>query len=228
MFRFREMLELWRADNSLTQALNDSHAMLESTSEMYRESVRSLRESDSSEMGTGVYEQDQVINRYEQEVRAKVLKHLAITGGVDITPGLILTSIVIDIERIGDYTKNIVDLAVAHPKRLGCGVFEVEIAAIESAAQGLFERIVPILRGSDKQEARRLIDDNWWMIKRCDEIVVRLIQEEDTSLGSGDAVSTALYVRYLKRIAAHLLNIASSVANPFERIGFRVNGEEEA
>ena len=37
----------------------------------------------------------------------------------------------------------------------------------------------------------------------------------------------ALYTRYLKRIAAHLINIASSVFNPFERIGFRDDTGEE-
>ena len=31
----------------------------------------------------------------------------------------------------------------------------------------------------------------------------------------------ALYVRYLKRVGAHLLNILSSVVSPFERIGYR-------
>jgi len=36
-----------------------------------------------------------------------------------------------------------------------------------------------------------------------------------------EAVSTALYVRFLKRISAHLMNIASSIVNPFDRIGFR-------
>jgi hypothetical protein len=36
----------------------------------------------------------------------------------------------------------------------------------------------------------------------------------------------ALYVRYLKRVTAHLLNILSSVVNPVERIGYRE--EEEA
>ena len=36
-----------------------------------------------------------------------------------------------------------------------------------------------------------------------------------------EAVTTALYVRFLKRISAHLMNIASSVVNPFDRIGFR-------
>ncbi|MCK4774824.1 MAG: PhoU domain-containing protein, partial [Candidatus Krumholzibacteria bacterium] len=101
MFRFKELIELWRSDNLLTQALNDSHLMLESTEEMFTESVKSLRESDTGEMGVDVYKKDQIVNEYQREVRGKVLKHLAITGGANIIPGLILTSIVIDIERIG-------------------------------------------------------------------------------------------------------------------------------
>ena len=118
MFNFRELIELWRKDNLLDQALRDTYAMLESTEEMFRESVASLRHSDKGDMKLNVYEKDEQVNRYAREVRHKVLKHLAITGGAHLIPGLILTSIVIDMERVGDYTKNIMDLAVAHPRRL--------------------------------------------------------------------------------------------------------------
>ena len=38
---------------------------------------------------------------------------------------------------------------------------------------------------------------------------------------SGRAVTTALYLRYLKRMSAHLKNVATSVVNPYHRIGFR-------
>ncbi len=226
MFRFKELIELWRADNSLTQGLNDSHVMLESTYEMFRESVKSLRESDRGEIGMNIYEKDQMVNKYEQGVRRKVLKHLAISGGVNIIPGLILANIVIDIERIGDYTKNIMDLAVAHPKRLICGRFEEDIKKIEQGVTDIFEGIVPALKASEKQAARELINRNWWIIKRSDEIVIDLIKGGDSSLSSGDAVSTAMYARYLKRIAAHLMNITSSILNPFERIGFREEGDK--
>jgi phosphate uptake regulator len=224
MFRFKELLELWRSDNLLTQAVNDSHAMLESTEEMFAESVKSLRESDSGEMGMDVYEKDRIVNKYEREVRSKVLKHLAITGGTNIIPGLILTSIVIDIERIGDYTKNIKDLAVAHPKLLECGVYEEDIQKIEQGVAQLFKRASPALKTSDKAAASDLMAKNWWMLKRSDEILDDLIKEKDPSLSSGAAVSTAMYARFLKRIAAHLINMLSSVVNPFENIGFR---EEE-
>ncbi|MDH3214961.1 MAG: hypothetical protein OEN01_01555 [Candidatus Krumholzibacteria bacterium] len=221
MFRFKEIIELWRSDNLLTQALKDSHAMLESTGEMFAESIKSLRESDSGEMGMDVYEKDRVVNKYEREVRRKVLKHLVITGGTNIIPGLILTSIVIDIERIGDYTKNIKDLAVAHPRRLTCGVHEDDIKKIEQGVAELFRQVPPVFKSTDKATASALMRDNWWMLKRSDEILDDLIKEKDKSLSSGAAVSTAMYARFLKRIAAHLINILSGVVNPFEGIGFR-------
>jgi hypothetical protein len=34
----------------------------------------------------------------------------------------------------------------------------------------------------------------------------------------------ALYLRYLKRVSAHLKNVATSVVNPYHRIGFREKG----
>ena len=54
-----------------------------------------------------------------------------------------------------------------------------------------------------------------------DELLNALIVREDPDLVCREAVSSALYVRFLKRISAHLMNIASSVVNPFDRIGFR-------
>ncbi len=226
MFRFKELIELWRSDNLLTQALNDSRKMLNSTYQMFGESVKSLRRSDSGKMGMDIYAKDRMVNKYQREVRRKVLKHLAITGGTNLIPGLILTNIVIDIERIGDYTKNIMDLAVAHPKKLKCGIYEDDIKKIEQGVASIFEQIVPALEASDKKAARQLIESDWWMIKRCDEVVTGLIKAEDQTLTAADAVSTALYARYLKRIAAHLLNVTSSVVNPFERIGFREKKDE--
>ena len=220
MFNFRELIELWRTDNLLEQALQDTYAMLESTQEMFRESVRSLVHSDRGEMKLNVYEKDQQVNKYEREVRHKVLKHLAITGGANIIPGLILTSIVIDMERIGDYTKNIMDLAVAHPRRLNKGKYKDQIAKIESGVSELFDQLIPAFRKTDKQAAKKLIDENWWMLKSCDEVLTGLIKEGDPSIGVSDAVATGIYSRYLKRTTAHLINIASSVVNPFEGIGF--------
>jgi phosphate transport system protein len=220
LFNFRELIELWRSDNLLKQAFNDSYEMLESTQDMFHESVRSLRNTENGEMKFDVYDKDIQVNRYEREVREKVLKHLAITGGANIIPGLILTSIVIDIERLGDYTKNIMDMAAEHPKKLNCGKYEEDVRKVESGVTDLFDGLIPAFKETDKEKARHLMSEYLWIAKKCDGMISELIQEEGKSLSLGDAVSTALYVRYLKRVAAHLLNVASSVINPFRAIGF--------
>jgi phosphate uptake regulator len=225
MLRFREIYEIWRRNNSLRQAWNDAHSMLERADRMFQQSRKSLRESDPGEIGIEIYEEDRMLNHYQQEVRRKVLRYLAITGGINVVPGLVLTSIVIDIERIGDYTKNIVELAVVHPDKLTGGRYEQDLKKIESSVGDIFNQIVSILRTMNKEAARTLIRDNLWIRKRCDEINLDLIRGKEALLSLGDAVALALYVRYLKRVAAHLLNILSSVVNPVERIGYREKEE---
>lgn len=221
MFSFKEFIQLWKTADSLTQALEDSHTMLDSTRKMFRASATSLRHTDTADVDIDIYAMDQQVNRYEQEVRRKVLKHLAIAGGGNVIPGLILTSIVIDIERIGDYTKNIKDLAVAHPERLLCGRYEADIERVEAAVEAIYDQVIPALKGSDSDAAREIMREQWWVLRKCDEIVTDLITSPDPALSPSDGIATALYARYLKRIAAHLINVASSIVNPFEKIGFR-------
>ena len=40
-------------------------------------------------------------------------------------------------------------------------------------------------------------------------------------MARAQTAAVVLYVRYLKRVGAHLLNILSSVVNPFERTGYK-------
>jgi phosphate transport system protein len=226
MFGFKQLFELWKTADSLTQAIEDSHVMLETTHKMFAESVKSLRRSDSAEIDIDIYQMDQTINSYERQVRRKVLKHLMTTGGANMIPGLILTSIVIDIERIGDYTKNIKELAVSHPGRLHCGRHDGDIKRIEDGVSDIYRTVLPALKTSDADTARAIMKGHWWITKKCDEIVGDLVTSIDSQMEQRDAIATALYTRYLKRIAAHLINIASSVFNPFERIGFREEDED--
>lgn len=216
----KELYELWRRDNFMNQALDESYVMLENTFDMFKKSVHSLRKSDSGKIAMDVYEKDKEVNAYLEDVRRKVFKHLALTGGANTIPGLVLTSIVIDVERIGDYTKNITDLAVAHPKRLHCAHFEESIQRIEKSVIEMFGKVIPCLKTSDKEAGSAIMKNYHGITAECEGLVMKLIKEEHAGLPSTIAVTTALYVRHLKRITAHLLNIASSVVNPFEKVGF--------
>jgi phosphate uptake regulator len=202
MMRFREIYEIWRRDNSLNLALKESYEMLEKTHSMFQESVNLLRDVATARMKLNIYEEDRGINAYQIQVRRRVLRYLAIAGMVDLVPGLVLTSIVIDIERIGDYT-------------------EQRVGHIEQIVEKLFGEIRSILESSDRQAARRLMDECSRVRKDADQIIAELITGDDESMGRAQTAVVALYVRYLKRVGAHLLNILSSVVSPFERIGYR-------
>jgi len=221
MLRFREIFEIWRWDNSLTQALTTSYTMLERTGRMYRLSSAALRNNGNGDVRTRIFAEDRVINEFHREVRRKVLRHLAVAGGANLLPGLVLSCIVGDIERIGDYTKNIAELAKAYNAPLSCGFCEEQVAKMERSLEDIFSRIVQALKQSDQAEARSLIVDNMWIRESCDEITLALINDRDNTISSGSAVILALYVRYLKRITEHLMNILSSVVNPYESIGYR-------
>ena len=110
---FKQIFEMFKSDSLYEQALSECHEMLEIDREMFNESINALRTSDSAEIPIDIYAMDKKINSFERDVRRKVMTHLAISGSQDLGSGLILTSVVIDIERIGDYTKNIYDLAVS-------------------------------------------------------------------------------------------------------------------
>ena len=127
---FKEITRLFSSDDLLSQALDTCHEMLDIDLEMFKESKNSLRELDTAEIPIDIYAMDQKINSFERDVRRNVMTHLAVSGTNDISSGLVMVSVVIDIERIGDYTKNIYDLAVNHPKRLEAQSFESNLKDI--------------------------------------------------------------------------------------------------
>ena len=133
-----------------------------------------------------------------------------------------LVSVVIDIERIGDYTKNIYDLAENHPAQLTAGSQEPELARIESTVTTLFKDMIAAFKNSDADMARRIMDEYKGEVSAaCDNITHGVVAGKiDDLKDSSKGTAVALYTRYLKRIAAHSRNIITSVVNPFDRIGY--------
>jgi phosphate transport system protein len=218
---FEKLKELFGSDNLLAEAGDISVKMMEFDHKMYEASKDTLRNSDTAVLPFDFKEMDQQINKYEREVRRNVLTHLTVAGTQNLVPGLSLVSIVIDVERIGDYTKNIADLAVHHPEKLHGGAHEESLKSIEDTIALNFPVVIDTLKNRNTEEAREVMGREEAAATHSDRIVHELITQRDPDHSRSDAVSMALYTRYLKRINAHLTNIASSMVNPFPRIGFR-------
>ena len=217
----REFLNLLRKDDLLTRAGGECEEMLDLCLSMLHASVDSLRNREDAEIELDLYALDKKLNSFERDVRVKVLTHLSLGNPEDLASGLGLVSIVIDVERIGDYTKNIYDLARSHPSKLHGGPLESEIQAIETEVIQHFGRTVKAFKQGDQAEASQLMKDYKQDISgRCAELEKRMVSS-DVGLASADAVAVALYLRFLKRISAHARNLISSLVNPFHRIGYK-------
>ncbi|UCC40723.1 MAG: PhoU domain-containing protein [Candidatus Aminicenantes bacterium] len=217
---FKKLISIFRKDSLMDHAYQRSYLMLEQTLEMFIKARESLRHKEDSEIDVNIYDKDAEINKFEREVRRDVFNHLSVRGAERLPSGLVLASIIIDIERIGDYTKNIVELALNHPGKLQGGKYEKDLQKIEAAMEDNFVKTRRCFESCDEASALQLLDEYKWVNPICDKILMGLIKEEDEDIQPGDAVSLGLYFRWLKRINSHLRNITTSIVNPFDRIGF--------
>jgi phosphate uptake regulator len=222
---FKKWLAIFRKDSLLDRAYQRSFEMLDITRSMHIEAKVSLRQREDTEIDLKVKDTDKKVNSYEREVRRMVLNHFAVVGTTNLPSGLVLVSIIVDIERLGDYAKNMVELALDHPGKLHGGEFEERVTRIEEAVEDNFIQTKKCFEEGDADSAFKLLQQYAWVNESCDEIVVSLVKKKDAEIKPGDAAALALYTRWLKRINSHLRNITTSVVNPFDRIGFEPKTE---
>ena len=217
---FKKWLAIFKKDTLMDRAYQRSFMMLDLTREMFLKAKESLRNLEDKDVDLNVRDKDLEINKYEREVRRNVFNDLAVGGTVKLPSALILVSIIIDIERIGDYTKNIVELALVHPGKLKGGKFEKDLQRVEAAVEDNLVKTRACFEFGDKNSALKLLEKYKWVNDVCDDNLEALIKEEDKDIRPGDAVALGIYFRWLKRINSHLRNITTSIINPFDRIGF--------
>jgi phosphate transport system protein len=218
---FKKWLAIFKKDTLMDRAYQRSFDMLAITLAMCMEAKVDLRQREDSEIDLSMKDKDKEVNKYEREVRRMVFNHLAVQGTADLPSGLALISIIIDIERLGDYAKNMLELALDHPGKLHGGKFEEELVRIEIAVEDNFIQTKNCFEEGKADFALKLLDKYAWVNDVCDEIVKAVVKEKDSDIRPGDASALVLYVRWLKRINSHLRNITTSVVNPFDRIGFQ-------
>ena len=216
---WKDILSLLRGSSLAHEAFEEALQMLETSHGMYTDAVAALHKE--GVLLDDIYERDRELNKFEREVRRKIVTHLSVSSKPDVNMGLVITSIVIDIERIGDYAKNISELAVELEEPFNAGELEVELRHLERLVDQNFADLMVALEISDQDRARMILSRHKEVAGSVERHLLSLRRGSELSHDSGLAVTPALYLRYLKRMSAHLKNVATSIVNPFHRIGFR-------
>lgn len=194
-------------------------AAFEDISEMLRHSARMLDLAltallDNRPLERDLDEMDDPVDEAERMVRRSVLEHLSFNPRQDLVPSLVLVSMVQDAERIGDFARGIGEI-VPLAKSPREGPFADRLRGIAGELRPLFEEAEKSFREDDPDRARAVMD-------KASELKAEL-QDYTADVAASDlsadmAVVYASAARILRRVGAHLSNVASSVAQPYDRI----------
>jgi len=217
---FKKFIEFWKTSDLLSVAYADTEKMLRTARDMFEYSMRVMIEKEKEK--EDIYKKDRELNELQVGVRRKVLEHLALNPAQDITPALTLITIVKDIERIGDYSKNVIELAHRYPDPLKGGYIE-EIKAMERRVQENFRKTIESFIDGNREKGREVMESHAVIARECEEMIDKIM--EDETLSAKLAVIYVLLIRYLKRVSAHVKNVASSVVNPFPKVDYKPEEE---
>ncbi len=216
----KELFMIFRKRSDLDKIFDQTYEILGLEYTLFQTARQTLRESDRACDSIDVRAEDKNINAFQMEARRKIFTELTILGLEQLNAGLVLMNILIDVERIGDYCKNIVDLARNYSPMLNAGPHEELLQELEKKTIEVFSLTRKAFRDKDKNIGRKAMELHGMVSGQIDEFVNELIQDDKSAFKPNQAATLALYLRYLKRIMSHLTNIASSVVNPLERIGY--------
>ena len=156
---------------------------------------------------------DQRVNDGEREIRRDLVVHASVVGAIDTPAILVYMSIVKDIERIGDYGKNLRDLARDGVDLSGFPAWQ----EVRTEVSQMIADTAEVFAARDDERARRMLGRGDELLDDFDKVVSALVRGEDDR---PHAVGRALAARYIKRIVAHLTNVLSAVVMPIERLDY--------
>lgn len=158
---------------------------------------------------------DKRINDRERAIRRQTLVHGAVHGSSQLPTCLVLMSIVKDAERIGDYSKNIFDVALL--KKKSKDEYFDDLLDHKNQISGLLQEAIDLYGSQAEGRAQAFLSRGDAMQDHYDRQVERLLSDEPSTT---QPAATALCYRYYKRIVAHLLNIITSLVMPLDRLDY--------
>lgn len=223
---FKRLMSIFEGTLPLQKAAERFTEMLDLCREMLAEADAVYWGKElTPEERTALYDKDVQVNRLERQIRKAVVTHLSGAVPSDVPFGLLLMSLVKDVERLGDYAKNVAEI----PTQTGLtdttlvqrGLPDDEVVGelrqITRSIMTLATEAPRVYAGSDDERARQLTVEGRAIAKRCDKLLGKIASSE---YKAATAVDLVLAVRFYKRIQGHLLNLLSSLLMPLHKLDY--------
>lgn len=215
---FKELLGLLRSSNAIAAMGADFSTMLKISHEIALAAGQNFFDEEGGERREEIRKRDIAINKLERGVRKQVIAHLTLSPSPGEVPYcLLLMSIVKDVERIGDYAKNLAEVRGEGGAPVPDDELGTELRDIRRIVEGTFARVDEVFASSDAEVANALIEEGRIVTRRCDALLGKVARSD---YDAATATSIVLGARYYKRIGAHLLNVLSGVVMPLHKLDY--------
>ncbi len=192
----------------LEMLANDRHSFDVATSSL-------LDGADPATVGADLLTTDHKVNEGQRTIRRELMVHASVHGTSQVSAIMVYMSIVKDVERIGDYAKNIFDVAAQGGSLAGDD--QKELRDFRDRISAMITEAAIAFADEDVTAANELIIEGDRMQDVFDERVAALVS---TDRPGREAVPRALMYRYFKRIVGHLMNLLSAVVMPLDQLDY--------
>jgi len=216
---FKSIMSLFREDDWAGDLVEMLDEMLSLSGRMFTYTMGVvMRGENSADHNPELFDRDKRINSLMRKIRRRVVSRLSVGGHREEIPtALIFMNAVKDAERIGDYVKNLYEIADLMGDQPDRALYETWLGDRTSRIVVLIEATREAFTASDDEAAARVIADARRLSKEC-EAAIREITEWSGSVR--DAVCLVLALRFMKRVSSHLSNIATTVVMPVDLLDF--------
>jgi len=226
----RSLAQFFRGDDwtkDIVERFDEMLALAEANFKLCADHL--VEASDLEKIRNEIYSRDREINARERQIRRRLISHLAASPSEhEIPTAFILTNLVKDAERIGDYVKNLYEIHEFHElhgaESFSRSVYDPYYDGIRTRVKDLFAKVRHAFRASDGEAARAAIASGRETMRRCEEEIRRIAAGNHSA---PEAVALVLAGRHYKRILAHLVNIATAVVMPADKIDYYDEPEDE-
>ena len=164
-----------------------------------------------------LYNTDKSINELHREVRREMIVHSAVNSrNLDIPLLLSYMTMSKDIERIGDYCKNLFEIAETG-NTFAKGDDLDSYIELRNDIGKLIVYLQSCLALDDESKVQDLITLGSSISSNIDEKITALLEDKEKIQYP---VATTLFFRYLKRIVSHIVNAATALIMPTDQIDY--------
>lgn len=215
----RELMSIFRSNDAIAEMGENFSRMLELAHELTLSAgTFFFDDGGTPDARTTISKRDVELNKLQRQIRKQIIAHLSLGGGEKDAPYcLLLMSLVKDVERIGDYCKNIVEIYDEGGGPIPDDDNGAELRELRGAVEETFAAANEVFGKSETEVAMDLLRRGRELNRRCDLLVSRSARSQ---YDAPTTTTMVLGARYYKRIESHLMNILSGVVMPLHKLDY--------